>query len=366
MPYSKCELPEYPCTSDMWDKIVNDGRPIVVYGMGNGADKLIRRLAEYGVDVADFFASDGFVRGHCFHGKRVKSFSEIKEAYPDFLILLSFASSRDEVIEMLSEINEAYDMLVPDMPVVGEEYFDRAFFNENYEKIREAYELLSDEDSRRAYAAIINYRLSGKMSYLMGAYSGNDEIYSLISDRRDVRTYIDAGAYNGDTLREAIRYFPSLERAFAIEPDLKNFKKLSSYALTVTNPKITLFNAAAWCDSCNGIFNSSGNRNSSVSGASYEHKAQSVELLRIDSLTADSVDYIKYDVEGAEAEALLGSHGIIESSRPVLLVSLYHLSRDIFALPLYLSRTYGGYEFYLRRQKCLPAWEVNLIAVPKS
>ena len=245
MPYSKCELPEYPCTSDMWDKIANDGRPIVVYGMGNGADKLIRRLAEYGVDVADFFASDGFVRGHCFHGKRVKSFSEIKEAYPDFLILLSFASSRDEVIEMLSEINEAYDMLVPDMPVVGEEYFDRAFFNENYEKIRKAYELLSDEDSRRAYAAIINYRLSGKMSYLMGAYSGNDEIYSLISDRRDVRTYIDAGAYNGDTLREAIRYFPSLERAFAIEPDLKNFKKLSSYALTVTNPKITLFNAAA-------------------------------------------------------------------------------------------------------------------------
>ena len=365
MPYLKCELPKYPCECDMWDRIASEKRPIVVYGMGNGADKLIRRLSEYGVEVADFFASDGFVRGHSFHGKRVKSFSEIKETYSDFLILLSFASNREEVIEMLCGIDANYDMLVPDMPVVGEEYFDREFFNANYEKIREAYGLLADEDSKNAYASIINYRLSGKMSYLLEAYSEKCDIYSLINKHRKVRTYIDAGAYNGDTLREAIEYFPSLEGAYLIEPDAKTFKKLSAYTLTLSQPKITLLNAAAWCENRSGSFNSSGNRNSSVSGASFEHKSLSVELLRIDSLSCEGADYIKYDVEGAEAEALLGSHGFIDLSKPVLLVSLYHLSRDIFSLPLYLNKTYEGYDFFVRRLKCLPAWEIDLIATPK-
>ena len=79
MPYNNYILPAYPCREDMWDIIKKEKRPIVVYGMGNGADKLLAHLSLYGVEVADFFASDGFVRGHFFHGKRVKSFSEIKE-----------------------------------------------------------------------------------------------------------------------------------------------------------------------------------------------------------------------------------------------------------------------------------------------
>lgn len=83
MPYEKYELPKYPCMEDMWDRLSKENRPIVVYGMGNGADKLIRRFEKYGIEIADFFASDGFVRGHSFHGKRVKSFSEIRESYEE-------------------------------------------------------------------------------------------------------------------------------------------------------------------------------------------------------------------------------------------------------------------------------------------
>ena len=40
----KYRLPEFPCKEDIWDKLSNESRPIVVYGMGNGADKLFRRL----------------------------------------------------------------------------------------------------------------------------------------------------------------------------------------------------------------------------------------------------------------------------------------------------------------------------------
>lgn len=366
MPYNNYSIPEYPCKEDMWDSLKREKRPILVYGMGNGADKLLSRLAGYGVEVADFFASDGFVRGHSFHGKRVKSFSEVKAEYSDFVILLSFASNRTEVLDMLSEIDANYDMLVPDMPVAGEEYFDREFYNSNYREILRAYGALCDEDSRRAFAAILNYRLTGRMSYLMGAFSSKAEMYSLIS-KREIRALIDAGAYNGDTVREAIEYFPSLSSVVAIEADVKNFKKLKKYADTVEQIKLECINAAVWNECGEASFISSGNRNSSVnSTASFEHGETSVPLLRIDSLSPASVDYVKYDVEGAEYEALLGTVGLIEAQRPTLLISLYHRSRDIFYLVNFMKDKYPDYSFYIRRLRCLPSWEINLIMIPKS
>ena len=96
-------------TTDVWHRLKTAGKPIVLYGMGNGADKLFRRFEKYNISVADIFASDGFVRGHSFHGYRVKSFSEIKETYSDFVIVLSFASNREEVISMLSDILQSQE-----------------------------------------------------------------------------------------------------------------------------------------------------------------------------------------------------------------------------------------------------------------
>lgn len=360
MRYIKCSLPAYPVQEDMWDLLAKEKRPIVVYGMGNGADKLISRFEKYGIRISDFFASDGFVRGHYFHGMRVKSFSEIKETYTDFVIVLSFASNRAEVIEMLEGIDREYEMLVPDMPVAGDEYFDREFYNAHYEEILSVYSLFEDEYSKNAYANIINYKISGKMQYLMDAYSEKDELYSELM-AADIRTYIDAGAYNGDTAKEAIEYFPELERIIAIEPDPKNYKKLVKFKDGTDTVRIDAINSAVWSEVGDGEFSSSGNRNSSISSTtSYEHRETGVSLISIDTLGV-SADYIKYDVEGAELEALEGSRNTILKSHPALLVSLYHRSRDIFTIPSYLGREYPFYKMRLRRLKCLPAWEIDLL-----
>ncbi len=367
MPYIHYDMPKYPCERDMWDELAVESRPIVVYGMGNGADKLIDRFDRYGIRIADFFASDGFVRGHHFHGMRVKSFSEIKESYSDFVIVLSFASNREEVLKMLSDIDAQYDMYVPDMPVAGvEEYFDRAFYNENYAEIMKAYSRLCDEKSRAAFSAVVNYKLSGRMKYLMSAYSDRDDIYGLLP-REKIKNIIDAGAYNGDTVREAKAYFPNLKKAFAIEPDGRNFKKLGKYYEAENDIELEIINAAAWCDSADGVFSGSGNRNSSVSStASFEHRAEVVSLIRLDALTDIHIDYIKYDVEGAEAEALVGSEAVILRDRPSLLVSLYHRSRDIFSIINGLAEKYPFYKLYLRRLKCVPAWELDLLLIPEN
>ncbi len=327
--------------------------------MGNGADKLFDRLSSLGVTVADVFASDGFVRGHAFRGIRVKSFSEIKSTYGDFVILLSFASNRPEVIDMISALDKEQELYIPDMPVAGiDEYFDRDFYNGNYESIKKAYAALDDEASRACFSSVIRFKLTGRLEFLERCYSDKAELYSLLGDPASI---IDAGAYNGDTIREAKDYFPSFRRAVAIEPDRKNFKRLMKYLEGQEELDILPVQAAAWREDGEGQFSVSGNRNSTATAtASFKHTDESVKLISIDSL-GFAPDYIKYDVEGGELEALEGSGRTVTLHRPTLLVSLYHRSRDIFFLINYVKDNYPFYRLKLRRLRCFPAWEIDLI-----
>ncbi len=358
---STISLPEYPVKRDLWDELRDTELPIVIYGMGNGADKLLARFSEYGIVPSDIFASDGFVRGHSFHGMRVKSFSEIKAEYSGFVIVLSFASNREEVLDMLTDVDINYNLYIPDMPVCTEEYFDKDFYNRNYSSICEAYGSLADDESRRVFASVIRYKLSGRMSDLLATTHTKDELYSLIGSPRCV---VDAGAYNGDTVREVLSYSPSVRKIVAIEPDAKNYRRLVRF-IEKENlfDRVTPLNAAV-SDSvgvCEMI--SSGNRNSSLSStSSYESRMQSVPRITVDSLALDECDYIKYDVEGEELSALVGTAETIKRYHPTLLVSAYHRSCDIFSLILYLRSVHPEYELYLRRLKCVPAWEMDIIA----
>ena len=98
-------------------------------------------------------------------------------------------------------------------------------------------------------------------------------------------------------------------------------------------------------------------------------KLTEVAANSLDSIVSESnaprIDYIKFDVEGAEKEALEGCYKTIERFAPSLLISLYHRSEDIFALPLQLIEKFPDYKFYLRKFKYVPAWDLNLYAVKK-
>ena len=360
-------MPDFPCTADMWDTLARESRPIVVYGMGNGADKLAARFEKYGIAIADFFASDGFVRGHSFRGKRVLSFSEVKERYTDFVIVLSFASNKPDVLDMLWEMSQEYEMYVPDMPIADEgEYFDREFYNAHYHELLEALDALADADSKSLFCATVNYKLTGRAEYLFSSSSTLDELYSLLPTDK-IRTVVDVGAYNGDTLSQAIEYFPYLAEAIAIEPDPKTFGRLEKFILNKASVPVRAVNAAAWSYDGVGSFSASGNRNSTATATvSYEHKDTEIPFVTVDSLVTGSVDYIKYDVEGAESEALLGSHKTVVEQSPALLISLYHRSRDLFSIINTMKEKYSGYSLYLRRLYCVPAWELDLIALPQK
>ena len=348
---------------DIWSRLASQKeKKIVMYGMGNGADKILRVCDKRGIPVSDFFASDGFVRGQLFHGKHVMSFSEIKEKYgaDNIIVLVAFATSLPEVEQAIERVAAECELYVPDVPVFGEEVFDSEFCAKHADELREVYGLWADEASREVYESIIKYRLGATLGELQRVVTDKSVIYSdlLCTDR--IVTAVDAGAYNGDTVRELADVAPRLSDVFALEPDARNFAKLSEYAASETRFKVIPVQSAAWSEACELPYDASGNRNACVGTGG--KRTRTVSAVTIDSLCTNRCDYIKYDVEGSEREALLGSARTIEDHRPSLLVSGYHHARDIFSLPLLIHSLCPSYKLYLRRCRCIPAWDINIIA----
>ncbi|MBQ9086852.1 MAG: FkbM family methyltransferase [Clostridia bacterium] len=356
----------FPIKRDLWSYLQGTEKTVVMYGMGNGADKILNICQQYGIKVSDFFASDGFVRGHSFHGKTVLSYTQVKEKYgcENLIVLLSFASSLPSVLALFDAVASECEFYAPDVPVCGEALFNLEFAQKHSGELRQVYSLLADDESRRIFENTVAYKLTGRIDCLKAAESDRDEVYSSLLDAKSIRLAADLGAYNGDTVRELMKYAPLLSEVYAMEPDRRNFRKLSEFIQKLGTPTVHAFHGAAWSREERLFFADSGNRNS---GAFAPGKQVEVAARSLDSLVGDGwVDYIKYDVEGAEGEALIGSSEVIRRCRPRLLISVYHRSEDLFALPLQLHTMAPDYRLYLRRYPYVPAWDLNLIALPKE
>ena len=347
---------------DLWNYLRSTSKPILMYGMGNGADKILNVCARYGIEISDFFASDGFVRGHSFHGKTVLSYSQAKEKHGSFIVLLSFASSLPDVIENIKRIAAENELYAPDVPVFGDNLFNMEFLNAHYAEFEKAYSLFEDERSSFVFENVINYKLSGKIDYLFACDDDEALVTGSLLSPTEIKRYVDLGAYNGDTIRSLMEYTDGLEKVIAFEPDRRNFKKLSDFAELTASPEIKAHKLGAWSHEDVLFFDASGNRNANLSANG--GKTVQVEVNAIDNVAADfSPDYIKYDVEGSEFEALMGSRKIIAEYSPKLLVSVYHRSEDLYRLPLLLKELNKDYRLYLRKLRYIPAWDLNMYAL---
>lgn len=361
-------LPE--CSGDVWQKLSESRAPVVMYGTGNGADKLLTVFARYGIRCAGFFASDGFVRHRTFHGMPVLSYEQaVAQFGPDMVIAVGFASNRPEVTARIEALSRRHTLYMPPVPVAGsltEEsgrggIFDADYVRRHRQELEAVSSFFLDEISLRCYNNIIAYRLSGDIRFLTDAVHPVSDCYDLLHSHA-WRCCVDLGAYNGDTLREMAHYAPGLREVIAAEPDPRTYRKLCDTARTLGTEKTTLYQKAAWNCSAMLDFAAHGSRGSAAG------QGKSVTAVEADTpdrmIGASCPDYIKYDVEGAERQALLGSIATIRRCQPALLISLYHRTEDLFALPLLLHQICPSYRFYLRRGNCLPDWEIQLLAFP--
>lgn len=354
---------------DLWKELktaADAGRHILCYGMGDGADKLFAVCERKGIPLSDTFASDGFVRGQLFHGKRVLSYSEAISRYDDPILLLAFGSSRPEVLDWIQTLDARHTIRIPDLPVTADReltVFDDAFLAANEKELCKARARLLDERSKRLFDDMVEYRLTGKIEPLFRDTCPAEAQLSVFPALPHYRTCLDLGAYSGDTALAMLRHCPDLEAILAAEPDTASFRRLQKNAAAEGSGKIIPMNVAAWDHPDKLCFAAKGNRNSSLCGAGSGAKTVEITALPADEMAgARTIDFIKYDVEGAENAALRGSTELLRRDKPDLLLSLYHRVEDLFALPLLLHELAPDYRMLLRRAPGFPGWDLNLLA----
>lgn len=344
---------------DVWQKLKEDGKPTVIYGMGDAAERIIKILQENGIEPDDIFASDEFVRGHSFLGKKVLKYSQICEKYEDFNIVLAFATHIPDVLNRIKQMNTEHSVFAPDIPVAGNGLFTGKYFEEHRADFQQVYDRLADDESKKAYENVLKFKISGKVDYL---YSCNEydkgKIYKDILKLKSDETIIDCGAYDGDTIREFTASTDGkYNHIYALEPDGKNFKKLCRNTNGMQG--LFLYNAGAWCKNETLFFEKKAGRNSKLSSVGEPTEFKAID----DLINDDSVSLIKMDIEGAELKALCGCEKTIKRCKPKLYICAYHRNEDMFTLPQKIWELNKDYKVYFRHSAYIPAWESNFYCV---
>ncbi len=351
-------------TFTYWEGLADEKRPIIMYGTGNGGDKILDACESYGISVKAVFASDGFVRNRIFRDMPVKSYSQIREEYGDDVVILpAFGTTLPEVMEFFKLLDSRHELIIPEVPLYGGGIFDAEYYSIRREEILKVRGFLSDEASRELFDDVINFRLTGKLKYLSRCESVRDS-YRNLPHIENIRTAVDGGAFKGDSAEDMIKAFHNLEKLVALEPDPKTFVKLSDFAKTTDGVVIPMNFALGEREELS-VSVTSGSRGSGVLGKNRRAKTTEISRTTIDKICENiSPDFIKLDVEGEEMEAISGGVCTLRKSRPTVAVSLYHRTEDIISIPTRLKELFGNVKMYLRRPECIPMWDLNLYVVP--
>ncbi len=336
--------------NDLWTVLKDAKKPIVIYGMGDGCDKILAVCEKKGIPIRGIFASDGYVRSKTVHGFALKTLDQILQENGDVIALLAFGVFREELMQTIREVAKKVELYVPEVPLFGDELFDLDYYLQNKDKIETVRAFLSDEKSQEVFDGWLDYKLGGRPEALWKIESDRENDLRELVAYRSGDHYLDLGAYDGDTALEWARLHPDYGKITAFEPNPKTYRKLVENCAALRD--FQAIECAAWKENTHLSFQSKSGRSASVA----ESGTVEVRAMAPDSLL-QRVDFIKMDVEGAECEAIEGCRRLIEEEAPDLCISAYHRSQDLFAIPLQVKAIRPDYRVFVRHSPYLPAWD---------
>lgn len=341
-----------------WNRLKNSQLPVYIYGMGDGCLKILSQFNRYDIKCSGIFASDEFVRGQEFHDFKVCRYADVKKCSDDFIIVPAFGTNLINVMKRIEYLSREHTLIMPDLPVFGDDYFSQEELLKRFSQVREVYSLLCDDQSKSVLVNVLSFKITGDIRYLKNIFSDSSEAYQNILHINSNEIYLDLGAYTGDTIAEFLENSnQKYEKIIALEPNVKNYRKCVKNTLCLNN--IEWYNAAAWNNDEVRFFSKNAGRQASVSFDGIPVQCRSVDSI----LKGNSCTYIKYDVEGADKQALVGSIETIRNFSPKICTALYHRPYDILDLPLMLNEINSEYKMYMRQYPYYPCWETNLFCV---
>ena len=226
--------------------------------------------------------------------------------------------------------------------------------------IESVYHKLSDDLSKQCMLDILTFRLGQKTTYASFKHEDNQYFNALTlpSIKDDHLSFIDGGAYNGDTYLE-LTALTQVNKALLFEPDPNNFAQLLANVKHFQED-ITCLPLAISDKYSILSFSSDGGEGGAISLDGSQH----IATVALDDLIRNQAfNFIKLDVEGAEVDALNGASELIARCRPILAISLYHKPQDVWQIPEVINSLCKDYRLYIR-QHYFNSFDSVLYAIP--
>jgi FkbM family methyltransferase len=174
--------------------------------------------------------------------------------------------------------------------------------------------------------------------------------------------FIDAGAFDGESSLGFIKWCEEngakTEKIYLFEP-LHDGIKICERKLEGYN--VEFFESGLGKTTTKLYFEKRG---SNLMGSKVSKTGDVV--IKIDSidniLKGQKATFIKMDIEGSEADAIIGAAETIKKYKPKLAISMYHKRRDILELPELVKSLNPEYKLYLRHYSNMK-WDFVMYAI---
>jgi FkbM family methyltransferase len=221
-------------------------------------------------------------------------------------------------------------------------------------------ERLADSLSVETLYSVLLYHLETDRDHLLTVNRPGDATYfrSGLFEMRERETYVDCGAFDGDSVQQFIRAAKGRFHAIhAFEPDPQNYPRLVDWLRRESRysyaQRIHLHQKAVGSATGTIELTSTGDAGACVPLARDVAAAPGVPRSVVDIVTLDEairepISLLKLDVEGHEIEILRGALKHLQQDRPRLAICAYHLPGDLVDLPRFVEGLDAGFRIGLR------------------
>lgn len=359
-------------TNESTDHFFVTGDPVWIFGAGGFGRSLAKACLSHGLEVL------GFIQTHpqtsVLDGLPVFSWNETPGCDRSIPLLIGIFNRDTPLDSLRSTAYEAgFSQVCMPWNYYGQlkEFLGWRYWLESpktllaYEdSLAWCYDRLADDTSRTCLRRCVSFRLGLDLNWSSFRHP-EDQYFNQISIpslRGRHISYVDGGAYIGDSFRKLLTSYPdfAVQCAWLFEPDSSNYAQMIKAVRTMDVNCFCVplgLSDRAQILSFSGGVGEAGRFDADGNG--------SVATVGLDELLgSQEIDFIKLDIEGAEAEALRGAARIIDKHRPVLAISCYHKPNDLWELPQLIDQLANGYKLFLR-QHAYNSFDSVLYGVPE-